>query len=106
MQRICFTLQVKPDCLDAYRALHHDVWPEMREALTRQGWHNYSLFLRNDGLLIGYCETPDFDAAVAGMQNEPINERWQAGVSHLFEALPTDAPDTAMQPLQAIFHLP
>ncbi len=23
------------------------------------GWHNYSLFLRDDGLLIGYFETPD-----------------------------------------------
>lgn len=72
-QRVCFTLQIKPDQLDAYRAIHDDVWPEMREALSRNGWHHDSLFLRDDGLLIGYVEPPDFQQAVAGMQTEPIN---------------------------------
>ena len=28
------------------------------QALADTGWHNYSLFLRDDGLLIGYVETP------------------------------------------------
>jgi L-rhamnose mutarotase len=53
--------------LDDYCDVHRDLWPEMREALTRHGWRNYSLFLRDDGLLTGYCETPDFAAADAGM---------------------------------------
>lgn len=105
MQRACFTLQIKPDKIDEYKRLHEDVWPEMLEALTRHRWHNYSLFLKPDGLLIGYCETPDFDAAVAGMQSEKINQRWQEGVKHLFEALPTDTPDTAMKPLEHVFYL-
>ena len=30
------------------------------------GWHNYSLFLRDDGLLVGYLETDDLAAAQAG----------------------------------------
>ena len=46
MQRICFTLQVKPDRLDEYRAIHQQVWPEMQQALRETGWQNYSLFLR------------------------------------------------------------
>ena len=33
MQRVCFTLQVRADRLDAYRAAHEDVWDEMLEAL-------------------------------------------------------------------------
>ena len=70
-QRVCFLLQVRPESLDDYRAAHEDVWPEMLAALRRHGWHNYSLFLREDGLLIGYVETPDWHAALAGMQNEP-----------------------------------
>ena len=53
MQRVCFTLQVKPDRLAEYRESHKAVWPEMLAALSRHGWTNYSIFLRADGLLIG-----------------------------------------------------
>lgn len=106
MQKICFVLRVKPERVAEYREVHQHVWPEMREALTRQGWHNYSLFLREDGLLVGYVETPDFQKAVAGMQEEPINARWQATVKHLFAELAASAADTSMKPLDAVFHLP
>ena len=41
----------------------------MLEALRATGWHNYSLFLRPDGLLVGYLETPDFEQARARMQD-------------------------------------
>ncbi|MEO7653405.1 MAG: L-rhamnose mutarotase, partial [Bryobacteraceae bacterium] len=58
MRRVCFCLQVKKDRLAEYRERHKDVWPEMRDALRDAGWHNYSLFLRDDRLLIGYVETP------------------------------------------------
>lgn len=104
-QPTCFTLQVKPDKLDEYRRLHENVWPEMLEALRRHGWTNYSLFLRGDGLLIGYCETADFTAGVAGMQQEPINAQWQEGVKDLFEPLTAGTADLAMQPIPSVFHL-
>ena len=64
MQRVCFILQVRPERLAEYKERHAEVWPEMREALSSTGWGNYSLFLRDDGLLIGYLETPDFQAAL------------------------------------------
>ncbi len=104
-QRVCFTLQVRRDKLEAYRSAHADVWPEMRDALSRHGWHNYSLFLRDDGLLIGYVETPDFQAAVAGMQDEAINTKWQAEMKPYFEQLDAGAADKAMQPLEQVFYL-
>ena len=105
MQRVCFLLQVKPDRLPEYKKAHENVWPEMRAALTRHGWHNYSLFLRDDGLLIGYVETPDFKKAVAGMQTEPINDKWQAAMKDFFIELQGAAADTSMQPLEQVFYL-
>ena len=39
-------------------------------ALAETGWHNYSLFLRPDGLLIGYFETESLEAAQAGMAQD------------------------------------
>ena len=106
MPRVCFTLRVRPERVAEYRERHRDVWPEMREALSRHGWRNYSLFLRDDGLLIGYVETPDFRKAVDGMQAETVNARWQATVQHFFADLDTSAADTSMQPIGEVFHLP
>ena len=65
MQRICFVLQVKADRLKEYKERHRAVWPEMLDALRETGWTNYSLFLRSDGLLVGYLETQDFDPVPA-----------------------------------------
>ncbi len=106
MQRVCFTLTIRPERVAEYRERHRDVWPEMREALSRRGWHNYSLFLREDGLLIGYVETPDFRKAVDGMQAEPVNAKWQETVKHLFDDLSAAAADTSMRPIEEVFHLP
>lgn len=65
MQRVCFLLKVRAERIDEYRERHAAVWPEMLQALSATGWHNYSLFLRDDGLLVGYLETEDFQAALA-----------------------------------------
>jgi L-rhamnose mutarotase len=105
MQRVCFLLKVRSEKLDEYRERHAQVWPEMLQALSRCGWHNYSLFLRPDGLLVGYVETSDFDGAVAAMQQEPINARWQTEMAPFFESLDGGAADTSMSPLEEVFHL-
>ena len=87
MTRVCFLLKVRADKLEEYRRRHQQVWPEMLEALRATGWHNYSLFLRPDGLLVGYLETPDFEQARARMQDHPVNARWQAEMAPFFESL-------------------
>ena len=51
MERVCFQLQVRRDQLEEYTARHAAVWPDMLEALHVTGWRNYSLFLREDGLV-------------------------------------------------------
>ncbi|AVH55030.1 MULTISPECIES: L-rhamnose mutarotase [Streptomyces] len=105
MQRVCFLLKVRADRLDEYRERHAAVWPEKLEALSATGWHNYSLFLREDGLLVAYLETEDFAAAQAGLAATGINARWQAETAPFFESLDGAGPDDAMKPLTEVFHL-
>ncbi|MCY3946877.1 MAG: L-rhamnose mutarotase [Anaerolineaceae bacterium] len=105
MQRVCFLLKVREDRLEEYVARHEEVWPEMLDALRETGWHNYSLFLREDGLLIGYLETPDFQAALDGMAGREVNERWQNDMAPYFETLDGRHADESMVPLQEVFHL-
>lgn len=105
MQRVCFLLKVRPDRLDEYAERHRDVWPDMLDALRRTGWTNYSLFLRDDGLLVGYFETPSLEAALAGMAATDVNARWQADMAPFFEALDGQRPDEAFLTLREVFHL-
>lgn len=105
MERICFLLKIKPDRLEEYKSRHCSVWPEMQQALRETGWGNYSLFLRDDGLMVGYLETPDFQRALEGMASREVNERWQKEMAPFFEALEGRRPDEGMFPLQEVFHL-
>jgi L-rhamnose mutarotase len=105
MERVCFLLRVRPDRLEEYKERHEAVWPEMLAALSAAGWTNYSLFLDEDGLLVGYVETDDFADALAAMDATDVNARWQAEMAEFFE-LPGDArPDTGLRRLEEVFHL-
>lgn len=75
----------------------------MQDALRATGWHNYSLFLSPDGLLVGYVECEDFDACRAGMQVLDVNKRWQDDMAPFF--VEQTHPDQAAKPLEEVFHL-
>lgn len=107
MNRVGFTLNVKPELIEAYKAHHQEVWPEMLSALSTAGWHNYSLFIRPDGLLFGYFETPDsLAAAQAAMAQTEVNTRWQTLMAPFFELPEGAKPDEGMVALEPIFYLP
>jgi L-rhamnose mutarotase len=105
MERVCFLLKVRQDRIEEYKARHKAVWPEMLEALRETGWHNYSLFLRDDGLLVGYLETPDFERARREMAAREVNLRWQREMAPFFEALDGRRPDEGLLRLEEVFHL-
>jgi L-rhamnose mutarotase len=99
MERVCFQVQVRADRLDEYRERHNAVWPEMLAALREADWRNYSLFLPPDGLLIGYLETDDFEAAKRAMEETEVNARWQAEMAPFF------AGDLEFERVDEVFHL-
>jgi L-rhamnose mutarotase len=105
MQRVCFVLRVKPDRIEEYKRRHRAVWPEMLAALRETGWTNYSLFLRPDGLLIGYLETRDFDRARKEIARMEVNQRWQTQMADFFVQSDGLLPDQSIASLEEIFHL-
>jgi L-rhamnose mutarotase len=86
-----------------YSERHKEVWPEMLAALRAAGWGNYSIFLAEDGLLIGYLETDDYQAALDAMAATEVNGRWQAEMAGYFVA--DGPPDRSFLRLAEIFHL-
>jgi L-rhamnose mutarotase len=102
--RVCFRSSVQPELLAEYRRRHAAVWPEMLAALKEAGWNNYSLFLDNDGLLVGYLECDDFDAVRARMALTDVNARWQAEMATLFRDSDVP-PDEGFRVLDEVFNL-
>jgi L-rhamnose mutarotase len=101
-ERVCFVLRVNPERLAEYRDRHRMVWPEMLDALSHAGWGNYSLFLHEDGTLVGYLETEDFAAAQAAMEATEVNARWQAEMAPFFDGA---RADQSLVRLEEVFHL-
>ncbi|HET6484008.1 MAG TPA: L-rhamnose mutarotase [Actinoplanes sp.] len=101
--RYCFSLQVRPERMAEYVERHQAVWPEMQDALRATGWRNYSLFLRTDGLLIGYVETDDLAASQAAMAALDVNTRWQSEMAEFFAG--GGPNDEGFPLLTEVFHL-
>merc|ERR1711865_1173088 len=77
---MCFQVQYDPAHLSQYVQDHQVVWPELQEVLLRSGWHNYSLFYREDGLVIGYYETENesHEESCRKRAQTDADKRWQA----------------------------
>jgi L-rhamnose mutarotase len=105
MPRYCFCLQVRPERMDEYVERHRAVWSDMLTALRDTGWRNYSLFLRDDGLLVGYVEADSLQAAQAAMAGTEVNARWQSEMAEFFTGLDGRPPDEGFLLLREIFHL-
>jgi len=106
MNRVGFAIQVRRDKVTEYQKLHRKVWPEMLDALRRCGWKNYSLFMRDDGLVFGYFETEgDLHSARSRIAAEPVYDRWQLLMKDYAEPLGGGNSGVRVTELQEVFHL-
>lgn len=83
MKRVCFLLRVKEDRVGDYLNAHQ-VWPEMRQAISDVGITNYSMFMRKDGLAVGYFEAENPEESLRKLGQTDVNRRWQEYVAEYF----------------------
>lgn len=108
MARVAFRLQVRPELLDEYRAVHSPVRREMLDVIEASGRHNYSLFLdESDGTLFGYYEVDDDEAAQRHLAVSAVATAWEAEMGRYFVALGSDGAraDQAARRLTEVFNL-
>jgi L-rhamnose mutarotase len=104
MTRVCFRMQVAAEHMDAYRERHAAVWPAMLRAIASAGRRNYSLFLDDDGLLVGYYETDSVAEADAALAASEVAEAWEEHMLDLFDGATGRADQTA-RILSEVFNL-
>src|SRR5271155_2928330 len=87
MARYAFKLRIKADAIEEYEREHTRVWPELLAKLKQVGISDYSIFRRGQDLFL-YLRVDDFDNAWNELDRDPVNQRWQALMSRLFEPVP------------------
>jgi len=103
MQRVAFTMKIKPGYEEEYRVRHQHVWPELLADLKKAGCHNYSIYPK--GLdLFAYMEVEDFQRFLETMSKSETNDRWQRYMSEIMTTDPD--PGTGFPyVLPEVFHL-
>ena len=106
VERVCFVLRVKKHLLEDYETQHKKIWPEMLNLLRKSGIRNYSIFLRDDGLMVNYFETEDVEGSFKIARSSPVYHRWQKTMAHYFETESGDLSKSGTgAALRRIFYL-
>ena len=107
MERAAFMLRLKPGMEDAYDESHRHVWPEMLALLKSAGISEYSIFRRDDLLILSLRVEDDFENTWRRIENDPVNLKWQQAMSAYFNPLDDDLrPGERFPMLHEVFYLP
>jgi L-rhamnose mutarotase len=105
LRRYAFILRLRPGVEAAYEKAHRAVWPEMLELLKSVGIHEYSIY-RRDELLILTLRAVDFEATWSQLDNHPVNLRWQQAMAPLFAEHEGLRPGERFPMMVEVFYLP
>jgi L-rhamnose mutarotase len=96
-------MKLKPGHIDEYRRRHDEIWPELAEALSAAGIHDYSIFLDEEDLsLFAVLKLRD-DHRREALAEMPVMRRWWDHMAPLMEVGPGNRPKE--WPLVQVFHL-
>lgn len=105
LKRYAFLLRLRPGAAEAYEAAHRAVWPEMLALLKSAGISEYSIY-RRDELLILTLRAVDFEATWSQIDNHPVNLRWQHAMAPLFAPSEGLRAGERFPMLHEVFYLP
>jgi L-rhamnose mutarotase len=104
MPRVAFRLRIKADAIEGYEKDHAHVWPELLTTLKRVGISDYSIFRREQDLIL-VMRVRDFDAAWDALATDPVNLRWQAEMAKYFEPVPGIQPGERFAMMKELFYM-
>lgn len=99
---------LKADRVAAYKDLHADVWPGVVDALRRNGWRNFDIFLKEpENLLFGTFEYDGDDFAASGraIAADAETQRWLQLTDSCQDPLPVRKPGEWWAFMENVFHM-
>ena len=93
--------RLKPGMEEGYEAAHAAVPAELLAAQRGLGMRRWLIF--RDGLDLFHCvECDDYERAITGLAQDPVNERWQARMAH-YTQVPNDHSGAGSDRLRLIY---
>ena len=104
MERMAFCLRLKKGTGEAYDKAHRAVWPEMLALLKRAGISEYSIYRREE-LVVLSMRVEDFGKTWDAIERDPVNTRWQEMMAQYFEPSGPLAPGERFPMMREVFYM-
>lgn len=105
LKRYAFMLRLRPGAGEAYDESHSAVWPDMLALLKSAGISEYSIYRRDD-LLVLTLRAVEFNTTWDRIENDPVNLRWQQTMAPFFAQNRALSPGERFPMLKEVFYLP
>ncbi len=103
MQKVAFTMQLKPGYENEYKKRHDQIWPELSQALKNAGIRDYAIFLDKTTRVLFAVQDLEEDADTTVLPGQEIVMKWWEYMADIMETNPDHSPRTT--PLQLVFEL-
>ncbi|WUR14530.1 L-rhamnose mutarotase [[Empedobacter] haloabium] len=97
-----FKMRLKPGMAEEYRRRHDALWPELAEALTAAGIHDYSIFLDEETLILFAVLKLHPGHTADALPGLPVMRRWWDYMADIMEVEPDNRP--CQWPLRPMFY--
>ena len=109
MKRHCFALDLKddPKLIDAYKAYHMNVWPEIEESIKDSGITSLEIYLIENRLFLIMDCTDDFSLEEKSRldKNNPKVQEWEKLMWKYQQAVPSAKPGEKWVLMDLIYKL-
>ena len=103
MKRYAFKMRLKPRCKEEYKRRHIEVWPELKNLLSKSGVHDYSIFLDEETDTLFAVQKIDGDISSQDLDSNPIVQKWWKYMADIMETNADSSPVSV--PLENVFHM-
>ncbi len=102
MERIGIYFKLLPDKQEEYKRRHDNIWPEISEALSSAGIHNYSIWNYSE-MLFAYFEVEDRKKAQDILQKNNAYNQWRSYMEDIIDIDPVTGEKEYLM-LQVFYH--
>ena len=104
MARKAFRLRIKAGKEKEYDEAHRQVWPELLAKLKEVGISKYSIFRRDQDLIL-VMQVENFESAWSALANDQTNLKWQEKMSMFFEPMTGLRPGERFAMMEEVFYM-
>ena len=104
MARYAFQLKIKAGKEAEYDEAHRHVWPALLAKLKEVGVSNYSIFRREQDLIL-VMNVDDFEGAWSALDKDETNQKWQKLMAPIFDTVPGLKPGERFAMMREVFFL-